>query len=189
MKYTFPLTVAALILMSAPSFSETYQVDHAQSSLTFSGQQAGKDFTGHFGTWDASIDFDPQALASSHITATFETASAETGNPMLDGAMPKADWFNAKDHPQASFTSQSITAGDDGTYHMDGILSLRGIENTVTVPFTLSDLSITPVTAKASFYIDRTAYDIGMDSDPSGEWVDKDIQITIDLTAHKNNAQ
>ncbi|HCQ70560.1 MAG: polyisoprenoid-binding protein [Alphaproteobacteria bacterium] len=184
MKILPSLTIASLLFFSAPSFAEVYDIDYSKSTLTFSGNQAGKDFTGHFNTWSASIDFAPDALADSHISATFDTASAKTGDPMLDSAMPKADWFHSKSFPQATFTSQSITANDDGSYTMTGLLRIRDQERPVTIPFTLSDLSAAPVNAKASFTIDRTAYGIGMDSDPSGEWVDKSITITLDLTAN-----
>lgn len=184
MKILPSLAIASLLLFSAPSFAEVYDIDYSKSTLTFSGNQAGKGFTGHFNTWSAAIDFTPGALENSHITATFDTSSGETGDPMLDTAMSKTDWFNAKTFPKATFTSQSITANDDGSYQMEGLLRIRDQERLITFPFTLSDLSTEPVNAKATFTVDRTHYGIGTDSDPSGEWVDKEITITLDLIAN-----
>lgn len=169
--------------------AQPYVVDYDQSQVTFSGVQAGQDFTGHFETWTALIDFKADDVAASHITARFQTASATTGNVMLDGALPKADWFNAESFPEALFTSRSIRPDGQGGYIMDGALEIRGVSQSVSIPFTLSDLLQSPVTAAASFTVDRTDFEIGLDSDPDGEWVDKMITVTIHLVATAETAE
>lgn len=54
------LTLAsALIIFAVPAYAMDYKVDHAQSSIEFSGTHAGNDFNGEFESWNAQITFDP----------------------------------------------------------------------------------------------------------------------------------
>lgn len=176
--------VLALSLASAPVMAADYVVDYKNSKIGFSGKHAGNAFSGTFGTWTAVIRFDPADLAASQIVATFDTSTAKTGNSMYDGTLPQADWFDVKNHPQATFTSTAITAKQDGSgYTAAGDLTLRGITKPASFDFTLGDLSTAPVTAKAAFVIDRLDFDIGKKSDAAAEWVDREIALTIDISA------
>jgi len=180
------LLAAALLfsLSAAPALAADYVVDYKNSKIEFSGTHAGNAFKGSFGTWTALIRFDPADLAGSSIVATFDPASAKTGNSMYDGTLPQADWFDVKNHPQATFASTAITAKEDGSgYTATGDLTLRGVTKAVSFDFTLSPLETAPVTAKASFTIDRLDFDIGKKSDASAEWVDREIVLSLDITA------
>jgi polyisoprenoid-binding protein YceI len=180
------LCAAALLfsLAAAPAQAADYVVDYKSSKIAFSGTHAGNAFNGTFGTWTALIRFDPADLAGSQITATFDTSTAKTGNSMYDGTLPQADWFDVKNHPQATFTSTAITGKEDGSgYTARGDLTLRGITKPVSFDFTIGDLAQTPVTAKASFAIDRLDFDIGKKSDAPAEWVSREIVLTFDISA------
>lgn len=173
----------ALALATAPVQAADYVVDYKNSKITFSGTHADNAFTGTFGTWKALIRFDPADLAGSQITATFDTNTARTGNSMYDGTLSQADWFDVKNHPQATFTSTTLTAKEDGSgYTATGDLTLRGITKPVSFDFTLGDLAQVPTTAKASFSIDRLDFDIGKKSDAPAEWVGREIVLTLDIT-------
>ncbi|MFN7112894.1 MAG: YceI family protein [Alphaproteobacteria bacterium] len=184
MKKFFCAAALVFSLISAPALAADYVVDYKNSKIGFSGKHAGKAFTGAFGAWTAVIRFDPADLAGSHIAATFDPASAKTGDRVHDGTLTQADWFDVKNHPQATFTSTTITAKEDGSgYTAAGDLTLRGITKPVSFDFTLSDLSAAPVTAKAAFTIDRLDFDIGKKSDAKAEWVDREITLTLDINA------
>jgi polyisoprenoid-binding protein YceI len=179
--------LAALAALSLPvaAFASNYTVDYAKSSVQFSGTHAGNGFSGKFGEWNATIIFDAEKLDLSSIKATFKTESAKTGNAMYDGTLSQDDWFASKKHPDATFTSSSITKNDDGSYLAKGELSIRGISHPVDFTFTLSDLSKPTVQAKGSLTLDRLNYDLGKKSDATAEWVSKDISIELDITASK----
>lgn len=189
MRVFFTAVCCLLLCCISSARAQPYVVDYDQSRVTFAGVQAGQDFSGRFSAWEAVIDFNPDDPASSHITATFKTASAGTGNVMLDGALPKADWFNAEAFPEAHFTSQSVLPDGEGGYIMDGMLEIRGTSKKISIPFTLSDLLQSPVTADASFTLDRLDFGIGAESDPNGEWVDKMIKVTLHLVAAQHIAE
>lgn len=183
-KKTVMAAVLAFSMDASAAQAGDYVVDYKKSKVEFSGTHAGNAFTGQFGTWTAVITFDPAQLDTSKIVATFDTNTAKTGNSMYDGTLPQADWFDVKNHAQATFTSTAITAKDDaGNYTAVGDLTIRGITKPATFDFTLSDLAQSPVTAKGKLTLDRMEYDIGKKSDASAEWVSRDIVIALDITA------
>lgn len=189
MKYLPYLSLAVLLWtpLTGHAQANDYTIIQEDSSVTFTGTHAGNDFEGRFEDWQADVTFDPDNLNDSKITARFNLESAKTGDAMYDGTLPKADWFDVENHPEGTFESTGISARSDGTYIADGTLTLRGISNPISVPFTLSDLSQSPVTARSEFTVDRLAYDIGKKSDPEAEWVSRKITVRINLTARKGD--
>jgi cytochrome b561 len=176
MKY---LLLTALFIPTV-AFATPYEVNKDKSQVMFSGTHAGNDFKGEFQTWDANINFDADNLAESSVTVTFNTASANTGNAMYDGTLPKGDWFDADNHPTAMFQSTSFNKTDDG-YSVTGDLSIKDITNEVTFDFDLHGDD--PIHMMAQFPIDRLAFDVGKGSDPDAEWVSQDIMMDIHLEA------
>ena len=179
------LSVGLLTLLCAPvaGWAAEYNVDRLSSTVAFAGQHAGANFTGQFTKWHAEIDFDPADLASSSFTATIDMDSADTGNPMYNGTLPTKDWFNVKEFPKGTFRSTGFAEKPDGRFTVDGLLTLRGQEHPVSFDFTLSDLTKDPVTATATFPVDRLAYGIGAESDAKAEWVSKEIMVTLNIAA------
>ena len=94
---TLPVVLGSATAARAASWA----VDVSRSKLGFSGQQTGAPFTGRFKTWTASIDFDPARPEAAHVVATVDVATATTGDPQKDEAMPSADWFDASDFAKA----------------------------------------------------------------------------------------
>lgn len=186
MRGAAPLT-AALLLFALPAGATPYTVDQAASHVAFSGMHADTPFKGHFDKWAAAVDFDAANPAASKISATFDLASAVTGNKMFDGTLPQADWFDVKNTPQAEFTSTAVAQNADGSYQVDGDLTLRGITRPVSFAFRLDDPAGETLTATAQLPLERLAFDIGKKSDPDAEWVGKIITVDIALKAHKGD--
>lgn len=178
------LAVIGVLLGGAAQAAE-YTVDTAKSKIAFSGEQAGTKFEGLFKNWTAKVDFDPQHLSTSHIDVTINTASAETGNKMYDGTLPQDDWFNTKQYPKAVFKSTKITADKDNAYQVEGDLTIREITKPVSFRFILDESKTPTVHAQSAFIVDRLVYGLGTKSDGKAEWVSKDINISLDITAVK----
>jgi polyisoprenoid-binding protein YceI len=181
----FLLVSTLLIAMPHQVKAQDYKVEQSQTLLTFSGTHAGNSFVGKFDKWDATLSFNPDSLSTSSLKASFDTASAKTGNPMYDGTLPQTDWFDSKAHPTANFISREITKVSDGVYKAKGDLTIRHVTKPIEFDFTLSDLSQNIVKVKADFKIDRLAYEIGLKSDPKSEWVSQMIDISLGITAVK----
>ncbi|MDX2112296.1 MAG: YceI family protein [Alphaproteobacteria bacterium] len=177
------ISLAVFFASFTSAFAAEYVVDKAASSIEFSGTHAGKPFKGSFGTWDAAIQFDDANLAASSVKVTIDTASAKTGDAMYDGTLPTADWFDVKNHPQATFASESISKKVDGSYSAKGQLTIRGKSVPVAFDFALSNLASPPVKTSFTLTLDRLAHDIGLKSDAKAEWVSKEIAINVTLVA------
>lgn len=186
MKSFLPALVIAFAI-SAPAFAApapAWTVDKAASKVTFSSSFDGGAFTGSFRTWTAAIRFDPANLAGSSVTATFDTASAATGEASRDEALPEPTWLSAKAFPKAIYTATSFKALGGGKYQAVGNLTIRGVTKPLTLPFTLVT---TGDTAKmtSSVGINRLAFGVGQ-----GEWkttavVPGTVTVNINLTARR----
>lgn len=183
------IALTAVLMLAVPAGAQTpaapaWTVDKAASRLGFRAAMNGAAFQGSFGRWDARINFDPANLKSSKVTATVDVASARTGDGGRDEALPSSDWFDAKRHPRATFTTRSITAAGPGKYVAAGDLTLRGVTRPVNLPFTLA---ITGNTAKmnGSVVLDRTAFGVGQGQWKTGSAVDTKVTVTVAITAKR----
>jgi cytochrome b561 len=175
-------SVLGVLALASPAFAAKWNVDPAASSITFTGVHAGKAFTGKFEKWSAAIDFDPASLATSKAVVTVETGSAKTGDRTYDSSLPQEEWFNVKGFPNAVFETSAIRSVGADQYEAEGTLTIKGVALPVTLPFTLTvDGAKAKMEGKAT--LDRIVRQIGVKSDPSAEWVSKEIGVTVSLAA------
>ncbi len=163
-----------------------WRVDAEASSLEFSGLNSGKPFTGRFDDWTAKIDFDVAAPADAAIEVRVATASATTGDRYNDGSLGEADWLDPEAHPEAVFTATGARVVDAGAgrYALDGSLTLKGVTQAVSLPFTLQIEGDT-ATATGATTVSRLAFDVGRQADASAEWVGDDVTITVTVVASR----
>ena len=131
--------VLAASLVAPPDVAEAaiWKVDTSRSTLKFSGTQTGSVFQGAFNRFTAAIDFDPDHLERSSIRVTIDLASAGTGDPQRDTALPGKDWFSIAQFPQATFEATTIRAEGPDQYQAIGQLTLRGASKPLILPFRL----------------------------------------------------
>jgi len=182
----FSAALLAFAIPAAPALAQptAWTVDHAKSSIGFSGTYTGSTFKGVFEKWDATILFDPANLPASSAKVTFQTGSAKTGDATKDDALGQTEWLNPDKFPTATFTSSQITSSGGNNYVAKGTLALKGKTLPVTLTFTLA-IAGNSATMAGTTIVDRLAYEIGTDSDATGTFVGKDIAIAVDLVATK----
>lgn len=172
-------SMAAAPTATAPAWT----VDHATSKLSFSGVAQDAAFTGTFGSWDAKILFDPANLGASQATVTIDTATAKTGDADKDGPLQEDSWFATKMFPHATFKTTSIKSAGTNAYVADGTLTIRGVSQPASLPFTLT-VSGNDAHMTGSLKLDRTTFQLG-----EGAWQDHSVEpqvtVNVDLTAHK----
>lgn len=170
-----------LCLTSASVFAlQGITVNQKQSKVSFAGEHVGMKFKGVFEKWEAQLVLpalteSTTAPTDSSIEASFDLASAKTGDFTYDSTLPEGDWFDVKNHPLGSFVSNTIEVVD-GAYHVTGELTLRGISKPQAFVLKKNGDRL-----QTEFIINRLDYYIGFDSDPDAEWVSKDISMTLDL--------
>jgi polyisoprenoid-binding protein YceI len=175
--FAFPLNAQA-------ASAQKWTVDPEASSIQFSGKHAGNEFTGSFKTWTAAISFDPENLEASVVDVTIDMGSASTGNKTYDGSLPSAEWLDSGAFPTATFAGTTFRQTGDTTYEVDGVLKIKGIEIPLTFPFTL-DIKDDIAELDAHLTLDRIALNVGKKADSNGEWVTKDIGVTLTVKASK----
>ena len=167
------ITMLMCCILSCSVLAETIKINSKNASLQFSGEHAGRAFTGKFNEWQATLMLPPET--EPRIEAQFSLASAETGNAMYDETLVEDDWFNVKNTPTAKFVTSDIAKTDSG-YMVKGELSLRGISHLVTFALTRNQTGLS-----AEFDIDRLAFGIGKESDPDAEWVSREIGLRLTI--------
>lgn len=121
----FTLTLGANVRAA-----DTFKVDTVHSSILFKAQHMGAGFTvGRFDKFSGTITLDDAASA---INLVVESASLNTGADKRDEHLRGADFFNAKESPQITFTSKSVKKSGDKTYEVTGEFTLLGVKKEVT---------------------------------------------------------
>jgi len=164
------------------SSSVIWSVDTSTSHIGFSGLQSGQPFDGVFGAWDAHIEFDPGNLTAARAVVTIDVSTAATGGSFIDGAIPSASWLDARAHPQARFSASSFRTTGDGAYEASGELTLKGVTQPITLPFTLT-LDGDTARAEGQVTLDRRAFAIGTDDPDNNGAVSGDITVNVLIQA------
>jgi len=160
-------------------------IDPGRSEIAFSGVHAGVPFRGRFTRWSADVRLDPTNLAQSRIVAVVESASATDGVPLHDETLPQGEWFDAGNHPVATYRATGIRHAGGAPYQIDGVLTIKGRDVTLS-PLTL-EIEGDRATISGRLNIDRRDVDLGMESDPQGTWVSLEIVVDVRVTVTRES--
>ena len=151
-------------VFSAPS----WQLDRKASQLAFVAVQSGLDVEGLFEEYQASINFHPDELATSHIRVVVEIASLSTQSIDRDRVIKSAAFLDGISYPQALFETSEIIKSSDG-YQAAGTLSLHGVTKGIILPFKAQIVS-NKLLASGVVTVSRLDFNIG-----SGQWLATNI--------------
>ena len=174
------MLLAALALGASTCVLAQQKLLPFQSEITFVARQMGVPLEGQFKKFDAQVNFDPARLDASLVAFTVDIGSATLGSRETDAELPKAEWFNTKKFPQASFQSSSFKALGAGKYDVAGKLTIKGTARDVTVPVTVTQNGAS-TTATGTLALKRLTFKIG-----ENEWADTslvadDVQVKFKL--------
>lgn len=174
---------AALLqgLVAARGAAPEWRVVTTSSAVAFAGIHAGRPFRGRFGRWQAAIRFDPRDPARSRIAAVIETGSASDGVPLHDRTLRGPEWFDVARHPYATFRSTRIRRLGADRYAVDGELRIK--DRVVRLPPLVLRVAPDALRIAGSFDLDRADADMGMASDPAGDYVSRIIRVEVDVSA------
>ena len=159
-----------------------WTIDARQSRIGFSTKWPGNAVNGSFRQWSGDIRFDPANLAGSQALITINTGSAVTGVKEPDDNLATPDWFDARKFPTARFATQSIRSTGPGRYVADGILTIKGVNYRVNLPFALTiNGNVATMTGQAR--LDRINLKLGLESDAAAEWVAREVVVTVAVRA------
>lgn len=148
----FALSVAASTIAmtaNADNFNELpsgeYSLDKTHASVTWQVSHMGlSNYTARFTEIDATVDYNPENIEESVVTAKINPASVRTDYPNADKkdfdkelATAKA-WFNSEVHPSIDFKSTQIKMTGENTAIMTGDLTFLGVTKPVTLDVVLN---------------------------------------------------
>jgi polyisoprenoid-binding protein YceI len=181
--YSFLL---ALVMMGfvgqVAAQASTWTIDPYHSSIIFSLRHAVTPFYGNFKSFGGSVTWDATNVEKSSISVTVDPKSVNSGSTDRDNHIMSADFFDAANHGEWSFTSKSITA-NESDFTAVGILKARGKSIEVPVNFQyLGSFDAGKHGKKAGFSAEFTfkRSDLGLGTDLGGMLGD-DVKIIVAL--------
>ena len=176
------LVVVPLLAKASPP---VWQIEPAESQLTFAATQNGAPVSGEFKTFTGTILFDPNNLKNSNIDIIVDINSVSVSYAELKATLVTPDWFNAKLFPKAEFKSKEIVKTGEKAYQAKGTLTIRDKTAPVVLTFTGEQPNPNKGTVVGSTVIKRTMFGVGQ-----GEWagtaeIKDDVTINFKVVATK----
>jgi cytochrome b561/polyisoprenoid-binding protein YceI len=154
-------------------------------TLAITVTQLGAAITGQFTDWTAAISFDETVTTgvAGQVDVTISVPSLTLGSVTTQAL--GAEFFNASDFATATFSAPITVA--EGAYTADGTVTIRGVTEPVTLPFTL-DLTDGTATVEATTQLSRLSFGMGNTAYPDETSVGFAVDVAISLTASRDEA-
>lgn len=161
--------LTVLLMAAAPTgHAEQWTVDRENSRLGFVASYDEVEFDSHFGEFRGAVTFDADDPAAAALSVSVDIPSVDSDSPDRDEGMLESDWFDASDHPVATFESNRVEDLGGNVYEVRGDLTIKG--QTRATAFRMEwNQSSEATSIKGSFELDRRDFRIG-----AGEWEDDD---------------
>ncbi|MCV7203907.1 polyisoprenoid-binding protein [Mycolicibacterium peregrinum] len=168
----------------------TWAIDPVHSSINFSVRHLMvSKVRGSFETFSGAITVAEDGTPS--VSATIDVNSIDTRNEQRDAHVRSADFFDADNHPTATFVSTGVRPdGDD--YIVDGDFTLKGVTKPVSLKLEYNGVNPGmgqgPVAGfEASVVLNRKDFgiDIDMPLETGGTVVGDKVTITLEIEALK----
>ena len=158
-------TLAASFGASAAAV--TYTIDPTHTVVLASWNHFGySNPSANFGGATGTIVYDAEAPEASSVEVVLPMAGIDSFVPKLDEHLKGPDFFDAANHPTATFRSTSVRATGEDRLEVSGTLDLHGASQPVVLDVTLNKAALHPmgktptIGFDASTTIQRSAFGI-----------------------------
>ena len=113
-----------------------YVLDKSHASLVFRVSHLGfSNYTARFEHFDAQLQFDPNNLSASSVTATIDPTSLRLDNPPVGftESLLGSDWLDATQYPQMTYRSTKVEVIAPNNMRITGDLTLHGMTHPVVL--------------------------------------------------------
>ena len=106
----------------------SYTLDKSHATLLFKVQHLGlSTYVGRFNGLEASLEFDPEKLLATQLTARIDMRSVDVNNEGLEKDLQGSQWFQTRRYPTAEFRTLSVRPLSDTEFAFTGELDWRGV--------------------------------------------------------------
>ncbi len=180
------LLLAGALLASAAhsACAADWKMDAGASRLEFAVTFEKTAAPGVFKEFDTHLRFDADRPGDGRLDVTIVVKSADMNSGDINKAIGGAEWFDYTRFPRAEFHATEIRRVDANRYVARGTLTLKGLQQSIDVPFAWSEApDISRMTGE--FTVKRAAFGIG-----TGEWaatnvIGADVEIKFDIRLRK----
>ena len=162
------------------AWAAEWVMDPNNSNLEFVATYESMEAPGSFKHFDVRLRFDPLSLQNSQLEVSIDMSSADMGSDDINSTIVQKEWLHIAQYPKAYFRSNKILKNAMGDYSAQGILSLKGIERQVNVPFSWKEAG-DKSRMQGEFVVNRTNFNIGTGEWSDGNVIDTDIKVAFRL--------
>lgn len=174
------LFALCMIVVSAmPSLAQKINV--TKSAITFEIKNLGIKTHGTIGGVQATVQFNPSALATSSIEATADVNTINTDNDERDAHLKSADFFDLAHYPKISMKSISFVKKSGNNYIGQFNLTIRNHTKQLEVPFSYAEAG-NAIVFKGTIKLNRLDFGVG----DSSLVLSNDVIVTIEIEALKS---
>jgi polyisoprenoid-binding protein YceI len=182
---TIPATLSDL--------SGNYVIDPAHTRIGFVARHAMvTKVRGAFNEFEGSAVVDGIDFTKSTGQLTIQAASIDTRNEQRDAHLRSNDFLAMEEFPQITFVATDLRQAGETTLELTGDLTIRGVTNSVTIPFEFEGAATDPygnlrVGFEGSAVINRKDYGITWNAalETGGVLVSDKITLEFEVSAIK----
>jgi polyisoprenoid-binding protein YceI len=168
----------------------TWKVDPIHSSAEFQVKHLGiATVKGHFKEFEGTLEVTPAGVKA---YGKVNVASVDTRQPERDAHLRSADFFDAENHPEITFTSTAVRPIDEDSFEVEGDLTIREITRPVKFVAQLEGTETDPegherVGVSATAQINRSDFNMtfNMALGSGNVVVGEKVKLLIDISAVK----
>jgi polyisoprenoid-binding protein YceI len=167
MKRRAIVVAVATFALALPAFAQSpRKIDAGKSRIRFAFKQMNVPVEGGFRKFDATVSFDPKKPEATKAEFEVELGSIDLGNSEGETEAKRKPWLHIEAFPKAKFVASSVKAAGPGKFVATGPLSIKGVSQDITAPFSLVDAGGVR-TVEGQFPLKRLQFKIG-----EGPWSD-----------------
>lgn len=166
--------------LSAARAARAHDVDRAHCEINFVASSRLLDAHGHFKSWNADLQIDPDALETSTVKLTIDASSIDTRIERRDTHLKGADFLDVARYPTITFASTSIAKLAPASGTLTGDLTMHGVTRTVQVPVSMVFYQNGRGRFRGQFAIKRSDYGITYNSGVNP--IEDEVQVQFNLS-------
>ncbi len=123
----------------------TWNLDPAHTEIGFKARHLMiTTVSGRFASFNGSVVAEADDFSDAQFSFEADVASVDTKNADRDGHLKSPDFFDVENHPKLTFTSTSVEKVGEGELHVNGTMSIRGVEKPVRLHVEVAGVAVDP---------------------------------------------